>query len=613
MPEFQKNGCRWPLLWTLIFAASLLVSPFSHSQADDAITPQRPNVLLIITDDQGYGDLSLHGNPALKTPRLDALATQGIRFDRFLVNPLCAPTRAALLTGRYSIRTGAIGVQGGQETMRAEEATLGEVFKHDGYSTGYFGKWHNGEHYRYSPLGQGFDEFLGFQLGHWNNYFDTKLKHNEDWVQSKGFIADVFTDAALEFIRNNRSQSWFCYLAYNTPHWPAQCPDSYFDRYKQQGLNDEDAAAYGLVSNLDDNIGRVLDELDRAHQAQNTIVIFLTDNGPNGNRFNGGLKARKGSYYEGGIHVPCFIRWPAKFPRPIQVKETVAHIDLFPTLVELCELKHKVSEDRPLDGQSAVALLNGDTDTAQDWAERKVFIKNEPRPVQLDPKMGAKGGLKATGSIHWSNWHAVNAGKGWELYDLKLDPGEKQDVAKLHPQTMQRAQADFDAWWRDVSRECRSTRPPIPVDRPAGRAVELPVPQAELLGGVKFNGRHPNNAWAVEFTSPKAELRWDLDVEAAGTYAVSVEYLCTDPAEAVLEIQSGDRTVATIISKTEREMVPSPDRFLRTEVYELRWSTSDVGKLQLEAGERSLSLKLTMPNPSFELKSVTLKRLAASG
>lgn len=609
MPSSQRNDCRWLFARTLSLAVSLICFPAFLAIADEQTSGSHPNVLLIITDDQGYGDLGSHGNQQLKTPRLDGLAAQSIRFNRFLVNPLCAPTRAALLTGRYSIRTGAVGVQGGLETMHSEEVTLGEIFKSDGYSTGYFGKWHNGEHHRYSPLGQGFDEFLGFQLGHWNNYFNTKLKHNEEWVSSKGFIADVFTDAATQFIREVQPRPWFCYLAYNTPHWPAQCPDSYFDRYKQLGLSDEDAAAYGMVSNLDDNIGRVLDELDRSHQAQNTIVIFLTDNGPNGNRFNGGLKARKGSYYEGGIHVPCFIRWPAKFNTPRVIAETAAHIDLFPTLVELCGLKHQPKDDRLLDGRSLVPLLISDKDEApKDWNERMIFIKNEPRPVQLEPKAGAKGTLKATGSIHWRNWHAVNVGKGWELYDLKLDPSEKQDLTKQNAPVMNRLQTDFDGWWRSVSRESRSTRPPIPVDRPIGKAIELPVPQSELLGGVKFSGRHPNNAWAIDFIGPQAELRWELDVEAPGRYAVSVEYLCTEPMDSKLMIEQGEQTLAVALPKTERVQVPSPDRFSRTEVYELEWSNLDVGELQLEEGRQTLRVKLSVPNPSFELKSVTLKR-----
>ena len=263
---------------------------------------------MIISDDQGYGDLSLHGNPHVHTPHLDWLATNGIQFERFFVSPLCAPTRASLLTGRYSLRTEARGVSRGEETMRSEEVTIAELLRDAGYRTGCFGKWHNGENFPYTPNGQGYDDAFGFNLGHWNNYFDTTLERNAKPEKTHGYITDVLTDEALKFIEASRARPFFCSVAYNVPHSPFQCPDKYFDPHKRAGLNDFLASVYGMVENMDDNIGRLLAKLDDLKLRENTIVIFMSDNGPNGARYNARMRGVKGTYHEGGSRVPCFIR-----------------------------------------------------------------------------------------------------------------------------------------------------------------------------------------------------------------------------------------------------------------------------------------------------------------
>ncbi len=272
---------------------------------------ERPHVLVILTDDQGWGDLSLHGNPDVETPRLDALAHSGARFDRFYVAPLCSPTRAAFLTGRDSLRGGVWWVTRGKETLRAEEVTLPEVLRDAGYRTAMVGKWHNGEHFPYSPEGQGFDTFFGFRAGHWNNYFDTWLLRGTERVETKGYINDVLTDEALRLLDEEDEAPLFLYVAYNTPHSPFQVPDADFDRVKARGLDDRTAAAFAMVENIDANVGRLLDGLVERDLADDTIVVFFGDNGPNGERFNGGMRGTKGSVHEGGVRVPCFISWPA--------------------------------------------------------------------------------------------------------------------------------------------------------------------------------------------------------------------------------------------------------------------------------------------------------------
>ena len=244
------------LLLTILIPLIVATALPEHARQD------HPNIVLIMTDDQGWGDIHSHGNPKLDTPVMDRLAQEGVRFERFFVSPVCAPTRASLLTGRYFLRTGTHGVTRAFETMRSEEITLAEAFKQAGYATGHFGKWHNGAHYPHDPNGQGFDEYLGFSAGHWNNYFDTHLIHNGRRVETEGYINDVLTDAAMAFIDQHKDDPFFVYLPYNTPHSPFQVPDQYFNKYKERGFDDKNATVYGMVENLDDNLGRLFDRLD---------------------------------------------------------------------------------------------------------------------------------------------------------------------------------------------------------------------------------------------------------------------------------------------------------------------------------------------------------------
>jgi len=234
-----------------------------------------PNVLIIITDDQGWGDVGVHGNDSISTPVLDQLALESVSFDRFYVSPVCAPTRASLLTGRYHLRTGTSWVTHRLEVMRSNEYTLAESLRDHGYVTACIGKWHNGSQYPNDPMGQGFDEFIGFKAGHWNNYFNTTLEHNNNPIKTEGYIADVLTGHAIDFIRNNSQNPFLCYLSYNTPHGPFQVPDKYFNKYKESGFDDKTACIYGMCENIDDNVGRVLSELDNLDLRDNTIVIFL--------------------------------------------------------------------------------------------------------------------------------------------------------------------------------------------------------------------------------------------------------------------------------------------------------------------------------------------------
>jgi arylsulfatase A len=557
----------------------------------------RPNVLLIISDDQGYGDLSLHGNPHVRTPHLDQLATNGIQFERFFVSSVCAPTRASLLTGRYSLRTGARGVTRGDETMRSEEVTIAEALRGGGYRNGYFGKWHNGEHFPCTPQGQGFDDVFGFNLGHWNNYFDTTLERNAQPEKTRGFITDVLTDEALKFIDANRARPLFCYVAYNVPHSPFQCPDKYFEKHKRAGLNDFLASVYGMVENMDDNIGRVLAKLDELKLRENTIVIFLSDNGPNGARYNAGMRGVKNSLHEGGTRVPFFVSWPARWKEPRVVRQIAAHLDVFPTLVELCGVP--MPKTLPQDGRSLVKLLDGNTNG---WGDRILFNQwvAGPRAEQL-------GGLRT------QRFRLVRDGTDWELFDMERDPEQTRDASADFPGEKQRLAAAYDEWWKEMKSEMPSPwPPPIPVGYAEENPVELPVPQSQFSGGLRFSGKHPNNAWLTNWTSTDARVEWRLDVVRAGDYAVSLSYLCrAADAGARVRISAGEASSEIVTRATPIVLVPSPDRVPREEVYEMEWHTLPAGKLTLSRGKTTLTLEaLTKPGAEvMQLKSVLLERV----
>ncbi|MFT6204640.1 MAG: arylsulfatase A, partial [Spirosomataceae bacterium] len=368
---------------------------------------QRPNVVLILTDDQGWGDLSLHKNPYVQTPNLDKMAAAGASFERYYVSPLCAPTRASLLTGKYHLRTGVTSVTGGYERMRSEETTIAEAFKANGYATGAFGKWHNGEHFPEDPIGQGFEEFYGFCAGHWNNYFDSPVQSQFEMIESEGYLPDVLTTKAIEFIDKNKEESFFCYLPLNIPHSPHQIADKYFDKYKAMGLDDELSSIYGMVENIDDNVGRVLKYLEESGLSENTIVLFMSDNGPNGQRFNGNMKGIKGHVDEGGVRSPLFVNWKNTISENFVISDLAAHIDIFPTLIELCNLN---VEKRPdFDGISIADLL---TQKQKSLPEREIYsIRSFDGTSQPYPA-----------SVRTPQFRWVTEKDGNRLYNMVSDP-----------------------------------------------------------------------------------------------------------------------------------------------------------------------------------------------
>ncbi len=553
----------------------------------------KPNIILVITDDQGWGDIHSHGNNLLDTPVMDRLAASGARFDRFYVDPVCAPTRAGVLTGRYPLRTGTTGVTRGRETMRIDEITIAEVLKSAaGYATGCFGKWHNGAHYPYHPNGKGFDEFLGFCAGHWNNYFDTRLEHNGKIVKTKGYITDILTDAAMDFIEKNREGPFFCYLPYNAPHSPFQVPGKYFDKYKARGADDELASVYGMCENLDDNLGRLLARLEELKITGNTIVVFLGDNGPNSERYNGGMKGHKGEVHEGGMRVPCFISWPGHIQAGIAIERIAAHIDLLPTLVELAGIE-KV-ETLPLDGVSLVPMLKGGADSLPD---RIIFT-----------------GWRKYGSVRTQRYRLViKPGEILELYDMIAGPGELKNLARERPEITAKLKQAYDKWYEEVTGQGLEV-PPIPVGYEQRKLVELPAHEASLSGGVEYKGRQGwANDWVTGWTDTDAKVSWDIDVVHAGDYEITLMYTCPKRdlgAEVCVEV-SGGRVEGKVEKAHDPAPVPSPDRVPRKEVYEKIWAPLRLGTLRLRKERTSLYVRaLTKPgNSVMDLKSVRIRRV----
>ena len=582
-----------------VVMAGLLAVLVSGPRAPAAL----PNVLLVMTDDQGWGDVHTHGNADLDTPVMDRLAREGARFERFFVSPVCAPTRASLLTGRYYLRTGTHGVTRAYETMRSDEVTLAEAFKAAGYATGLFGKWHNGAHYPNDPNGQGFDEFLGFTAGHWNNYFDTDLSHNGTPVRTHGYITDVLTDAALAFIDAHRDGPFFAYVPYNAPHSPFQVPERYFSKYKARGFDDKNAAVYGMVENLDDNLGRLLARLDERGLRDNTIVVFLTDNGPNGDdRYNGDMRGAKASVHEGGVRVPLFIRWPGHIAPHTVVRRPAMHIDLFPTLLALAGVP--MPETPPLDGVSLVPLLHAD---AAGWPDRTLFTH-----WRLDA-----GSEPTPGAVRTERWRAVDTGQGWELYDLLSDPGQRTDVAALYPEVTRRLGTAYAGWFADVT---RTGFDPIPtaLGYPERPTVLLPGHEAVLHPGwgegIRYVGRNGwANDWVTGWTSTDAYPAWPVDVVAPGRYAVTLFYTCApEDVGGRLRVDIGGQHLeGTVTEAFDPEPRFSPDRVLRGEVYEKLWKPMTLGTVALPAGRTELALRATyVPgNKTIDLKAVQVRRV----
>jgi arylsulfatase len=400
-----------------------------------------------MTDDQGFGDLGINKNPNIITPNIDQFASESVQFDNFFVSPVCAPTRASLMTGRYSLRTGVRDTYNGGAIMSNTETTIAEILKEADYSTGIFGKWHLGDNYPFRPSEQGFDESIihlagGIgQVGDFTNYykgntsyFDPILWKNNKKNQYDGYCSDIFAENAVKFIEKNKNKPFFCYLSFNAPHTPLQVPKKYYDMYKdldpEVGFMDESLASkmsekdkedarriYGMVTNIDDNVGKVLNKLTELGIEEETIIIFMTDNGPQQFRYNSNMKGLKGTVYNGGTRVPFYIKYAEKFKNSKVISRMSAHIDILPTILELCNLK--IPSDRKIDGQSLVPLIN-----SKPFNDRHLFSYWTRRFPEKYINMSIQNdNYKLVGNNDYNGKI-----KDFELYDLIADPLESKNV-----------------------------------------------------------------------------------------------------------------------------------------------------------------------------------------
>ena len=431
-----------------------------HAQAAGPSGPRsrKPNVVLILTDDQGYGDMSCHGNPVLTTPAIDALHRDGVRLTDFHADPCCSPSRAALLTGRYSSRAGVWHTVQGRSLLRADETTMADVFAAAGYRTGMFGKWHLGDSYPFRPHDRGFQEALyhgGGAIGnspdYWgNHYFDDTYFRNGKPEKFEGYCTDVWFSQAIQFIRTNRDRPFLCYLPLNVPHSPLLVPPKYAEPFAGK-VPDSRARFYGMLVNFDENLGRLRQELRRLGLEDDTILIFMTDNGTEDGAqcdeqghakagFNAGMRGLKISEYEGGHRVPCFVYWPGGgIGGGRDVGRLAAHFDLLPTLIDLCGLTPPAKVK--FDGVSLTPLLRNRGKAAESWPDRTLFVHNQR---VVEPIKGKNY------SVMTDRWRLVN---GRELYEIKSDPGQRRNVADQHPQVLAELQKAYDRWWDDISTE----------------------------------------------------------------------------------------------------------------------------------------------------------------
>jgi arylsulfatase A-like enzyme len=537
-------------------------------------------VVVILTDDQGWGDLSVNGNTNLSTPHVDSLARDGVSFDRFYVCPVCSPTRAEFLTGRYHPRSGVYSTSAGGERMDLDEVTIADTFRTAGYATAAFGKWHNGMQYPYHPNGRGFDEFYGFCSGHWGNYFNPPLEHNGRIVRGEGFIIDDLTNRAMAFIKENQERPFFVYLPLNTPHSPMQVPDRWWNRFQDKDLpmhNREPQrenlphvrAALAMCENIDWNVGRLLARLDALQLADDTIVVYFCDNGPNGVRWNGGMKGRKGSTDEGGVRSPLLIRWPGELPRGKTVPQISAAIDLLPTLADLAGIP--VQSKKPLDGVSLKSLLFG---ASHEWPDRLIVS-------------------------HWRNRVSVRSQRfrldqRGQLFDLTTDPGQYEDVSREFPEVTAKLSTAAEEFTNQVLAGYDQDERPFVIGHPDFKYTQLPARDGVAHGNIQRSNRFPNCSFFTSWTDVGDKITWDAEVLADGEFEVEIYYTC--PAEDV-----GSEIVLTFNDSELRGRITQAhdpplrggehDRVERMESYVKDFKALKLGRLQLAKGKGQLTLR----------------------
>ena len=538
-----------------------------------------PNVIVILADDQGWGDLSINGNRTIETPNIDRIGREGIQMDNFYVCPVSAPTRSELLTGKFAYKSGVVGVSEGLERMNPEMKTIANVFNEAGYGTALFGKWHNGTQYPYHPNARGFDEFYGFCSGHWGSYIDTPLlDHNGEIVTGEGFLSDEITQHAMDYIEDSGDKPFFVVLSMNIPHSPMQVTDEWWDEWKdkevlQDATNSkgEDKvftrAALALSDNVDWNVGRVLKFLEDKKKMDNTIIVYLSDNGPNSNRWNGEMKGIKASVDEGGVRSSLLMRWGDKLPKGSTVPQLSGVVDLLPTLSSLCGIDPKVND---LDGLDMSDYILGE--------------KTTPVSRELISMWGDKVGLRKDGYLLSSDN---------ELYNIIEDRKQLKPLAKEGElyNSMQSLRLDYLSDMAEVAKTYEIR--PYTVGHKDEKYSRLPARDAIYEGGIIRSNKYPNCSYLLNWASPEDKIIWDVDVLEEGTFEVFLYYTCdsssigssitcssnTDSLTKVLDVSADSELHAAQFDRVERGESPM-----------LKFQPWSMGEITLQAGKQQIVL-----------------------
>ena len=502
--------------------------------------PRRPNVIVIIMDDLCWGDLACHGNPYTRTPHLDSLHAQSTRLTRYCTGPLCSPARASLLTGRYHLRTRVLDTYCGRSMIDPAEPTIAKSLRAEGYRTGAFGKWHLGDCYPMRAMDMGFEETLmhnGGGIGQpgdhrdnyarWreDSYFDPVLHRRGIPEKCTGYCTDIFADATVDFIGRHADEPFFAYLATNAPHTPLLVADQWADPYRDMGINDTHSRLYGMVENIDFNVGKVLAALERLGLAEDTIVVYTSDHGPCGSardrtappgeqdRFNAGLRGIKGTMYEGGIRVPCFWRWPGRFPAGRDVDRVTHPVDMLTTLLTACGVA--LPRGHVIDGLDLGGLLDATTPPA-DWPDRDIYMQWHRGDVPVRYRNYAV--ITDRYKLHRPDETGQD-----ELYDLQADPFERTDLAAKDPALVRQMRERYERWLDEVA----ATRGPGTFDPPP---IHLGTPHENPTVLTTQDWRlHGPEGWVQD----NLRGHWEVDVSHPGPYTITVRFKGDVPAGTV--------------------------------------------------------------------------------
>ncbi|MFT4565132.1 MAG: arylsulfatase A-like enzyme [Saprospiraceae bacterium] len=454
----NKNLKQMKYYLYLIFIFSFLLSACSDKTSKQDKLEKRPNVIIVITDDQGYGDLGHTGNPIIKTPAIDKFSTESVNLTNYHVGTTCAPTRAGLLTGRNCNRNGVWHTIMGASMLNGDETTFADVFNENGYKTGMFGKWHLGDNHPFRPHDRGFQETfyhggggVGQTPDYWNNdYFDDTYFRNGVPEKQTGYCTDVWFDEAMKFIKNKKDDPFLCYLSLNAPHGPYNLPEEYYNQYRDEDqISETQKRFYGMITNIDDNFSRLIQQLDILGIAENTIVIFTTDNGTargyqvdketnEVSGYNAGMRGAKGSEYDGGHRVPFIVRWPkGGLTGGGKLAALTAHVDMLPTLTKLTG--QKFTPTKTMDGTDISSYLLGKSEAPK----RSLITDTQRVPWPVKGKNSC---------VMEGNWRLVN---GTELYNIGEDPGQTTNIANQHAEKVGEMNAFYDSWWEDVIKETK--------------------------------------------------------------------------------------------------------------------------------------------------------------